>query len=130
MGLHRGGWWAYITHDEQAEEPRITRNLLLRVWAFARPYRLRVAALLLTILLISGVSLVSPLLYRDLIDNAIPNGDRTRLNWLALGMIAVAVSQAAPGLAVPLLGITLILAWLAFIWLARFRFHQRRAGES
>lgn len=97
MGLHGGGWRAYITHDEEAEHPRITRNLLLRVWTFARPYRLRIAALLLTILLISGVSLVSPLLYRDLIDNAIPNGDRTRLNWLALGMIAIPILNGALG---------------------------------
>jgi len=51
----------------------------------------------LTILLISAVSLVSPLLYRDLIDVAIPNGDGSRLNWLALGMIAIPVLNGAIG---------------------------------
>ncbi len=97
MGLHGGGWWAYISHDQESESPTITRELLLRVWTFAQPYRLRVAGLLLTILLISAVSLVSPLLYRDLIDVAIPNGDGSRLNWLALGMIAIPVLNGAIG---------------------------------
>jgi ATP-binding cassette subfamily B protein len=97
MGLHGGGWRAYITHDQEAESAAITRDLLLRVWSFSQPYRLRIAALLLTILLISGLALVSPLLYRDLIDNAVPNGDRARLNWLALGMIALPVLNGAIG---------------------------------
>ncbi len=97
MGLHGGGWWAYISHDQESESPTITRQLLRRVWTFAQPYWLRVAGLLLTILLISAISLVSPLLYRDLIDVAIPNGDRARLNWLALGMIAIPVLNGAIG---------------------------------
>ena len=87
--MHGSGWWAYLTYDEKQDKPVITGDLLGRVWEFARPYRLQVTALLLTILAISGISLVSPLLYRDLIDNAIPNRDFTRLNWLALGMIGI-----------------------------------------
>jgi ATP-binding cassette subfamily B protein len=97
MGVHSGGWRAFVTHDEEAEHARITRDLLLRVWTFARPYRLPVAALLITILLLTGLSLLSPLLYRDLIDNAIPNRDQTRLNWLALGMIAIPVLNGLVG---------------------------------
>jgi ATP-binding cassette subfamily B protein len=97
MSVHSAGWWAYISHDQKRERPTITRDLLRRVWAFARPYRVRVAGLLLTILLISGLSLVSPLLYRDLIDNAIPNGDLARLNLLALGMIAIPLLNGVVG---------------------------------
>ena len=89
MGFHSSGWFSYISHDEKAEKPVITSQLLKRVWEFARPYRLQVASLLFTILMISGISLISPLLYRDLIDNALPNRDFNRLNWLALGMIAI-----------------------------------------
>jgi len=97
MGMH-GGWWAYIRHDEKQDQPQITRELIGRVWDFAAPYRLRVAGLLLTILLISSITLISPLLYRDLIDNAIPNGDFTRLNWLALGMIAIPILNGIIGI--------------------------------
>jgi ATP-binding cassette subfamily B protein len=97
MGMHGGGWWAFISRDEEAQRPGITQDLLRRVWAYARPYRLRTGALLLTILLISALSLVSPLLYRDLIDNAIPNGDLRRLNLLALAMIALPILNGALG---------------------------------
>ena len=89
MGFHGGGWFSYIRHDDQSEKPGINKELIHRVWEYARPYWFQVASLLFTILVISGISLISPLLYRDLIDNAIPNRDFGRLNWLALGMIAI-----------------------------------------
>ena len=89
MSFHGGGWFAYLSHDEKENQPVITRELLLRVWRFAEPYWLRVGGLLVSILLVTGLGLLSPLLFRDLIDNAIPNRDFARLNWLALGMIGI-----------------------------------------
>ncbi|MFN2152849.1 MAG: ABC transporter ATP-binding protein [Anaerolineales bacterium] len=97
MGFHGGGWFAYIRHDKDQDQPKISRQLLLRVWNFARPYWLLVSGLLITILLISGISLISPLLYRNLIDYAIPNADITRLNWLALGMIGIPILNGVIG---------------------------------
>ena len=97
MSVHGRGWFAYIRHDEKQQTP-ITRELLWRIWDFARPYRSRITLLLLTILLISGLSLIPPLLFRDLIDVAIPNADYTRLNWLALGMIAIPLLNGGIGI--------------------------------
>jgi ATP-binding cassette subfamily B protein len=97
MGFHRGGWWAYVRHDDEQDKPQITRELLTRVWKFAKPYRWLVVGLSITILLISSITLISPLLYRDLIDNAIPNGNLTRLNLLALGMIGVPILNGLIG---------------------------------
>jgi ATP-binding cassette subfamily B protein len=97
MGFHGGGWWAYIRHDEEQDRPKITRDLIYRVWGFAKSYRWLVVGLLTTILLISAITLISPLLFRDLIDNAIPNGNLKRLNLLALGMIAVPVLNGVIG---------------------------------
>lgn len=97
MGMHRSGWFSYLSHDDKQDKPVITRDLLARVWGFASPYRLRVIALLVTILAISGISLISPLLYRDLIDTAIPNRDVARLNWLALGMITIPIVNGIIG---------------------------------
>ncbi len=97
MGFHNAGWFAYLRHDEKQDRPVITRALVGRVWEFARPYQTRVVGLLFTILLISGISLISPLLFRDLIDNAIPNEDRTRLGWLAVGMIGIPLLNGAIG---------------------------------
>jgi len=95
--MHSSGWFSYLSHDDKQSKPVITRELLARVWGFAHPYRLRVTGLLVTILAISGISLISPLLYRDLIDIAIPNRDVARLNWLALGMIAIPIVNGIIG---------------------------------
>jgi ATP-binding cassette subfamily B protein len=97
MGFHGGGWWAFIRHDEEQDKPKITRELLLRVWDFAKPYKWLVVGLLTTILIVSAITLISPLLYRDLIDNAIPNGNIKRLNLLALGMIGVPLLNGTIG---------------------------------
>ncbi|KPL08227.1 ABC transporter [bacterium SM23_57] len=97
MGFHGGGWWAFIRHDEEQDRPKITRELLLRVWDFAKPYKWLVVGLLSTILIVSAITLISPLLYRDLIDNAIPNGNIKRLNLLALGMIGVPILNGVIG---------------------------------
>ncbi len=39
MGFHGGGWWAFLSQDEQQDRPIVTRDLLVRVWGFARAPR-------------------------------------------------------------------------------------------
>ena len=98
MGWTGGNWWAFISHDEEQAPPSVSKELLLRVWQFARPYRGQIAVLLFTILLITGLSLLPPLLIRDLIDNALPNRNASRLNLLALGLIAVPLVNGIIGI--------------------------------
>ena len=89
MGFNGGGWWAYFSHDEEQDRPSVDRSLLSRVWVYARPYRLKVAGLLVTILIISGLSLIPPLLFRELIDAALPEENVRQLTFLALGMVLI-----------------------------------------
>ena len=89
MGFHGGNWWSYIRYDEEQDRPDISSDLLKRVAVHARPYWKGVVIILVTILGISLLSLLPPLLIRDLIDTALPDSDIPRLNRLALGMIAV-----------------------------------------
>jgi len=96
--FHGGGWFAYLRKDEK-ERPTLSRELLRRVWGFAHPYRWQVLMLLSTIALISGITALTPLLMRDLIDNALPNGDLTRLNRVALGLIAIPLVNGLIGIA-------------------------------
>lgn len=97
MGHHGSGWFSYISHDDQAEQPVLTGKLIRRVWDFAKPYWLQVLGLLLTILIVSGLSLISPLLYRDLIDVALPEKNFRRLNILALGMVGIPILNGVIG---------------------------------
>ena len=70
---------------------QVNRSFLKRVAAYARPYWMQVLLLVVFIAVTAALSLVSPLLIRDLIDNALPNGNITRLNWLALGLFVLPV---------------------------------------
>ena len=89
MTFHGGNWFSFIRYDEEQDRPQVSRGLLRRVAGFARPYWRWVLAIFITILGISLLSLLPPLLIRDLLDTAIPQRDARRLNLLALGMIAV-----------------------------------------
>ncbi len=86
-----GGWWSFISFDESKGKARIDRALLRRVFAYARPHQRAVLIVLVTIVAISLLELIPPLLYRELIDNVLPNRNAARLNWLALGMLGVPV---------------------------------------
>ncbi|MES0338762.1 MAG: ABC transporter ATP-binding protein [Anaerolineales bacterium] len=98
MGFHGGGWGAFLRHDEQ-EQPQLSWRLLRRVAAYARPYWLKLVVVLITMVGISLISLIPPLLIRDFIDHAIPARDTARLNWLALGMVAVPLINGLLGVA-------------------------------
>jgi ATP-binding cassette subfamily B protein len=97
VGGHRGGWFSYIRYDEELDRPEVSRDLLLRVAAIARPYWRGVVIMLATMFLISLISLIPPLLIRDLLDNALPNGDSSRITLLAIGMILVPVINGLLG---------------------------------
>ena len=89
---------AYL-RDDYDKRPDFSWVLLRRVWEFAKPYRWRVVGLLVTILLITAISLVSPLLFRAMIDVAIPEGDSQMITLLALGMMAVPLISGVIGVA-------------------------------
>ena len=84
------GGWGSIIHAPD-ERPRVTWDLLRRVLRYAAPYRLYIVGMLSIILLSTGLSLLTPLIMRDLIDKTIPSGNVTRLVWLALALLALPI---------------------------------------
>ena len=66
MGIGRG-WRTFVRYDESAEAP-LSRALLWRVFSYIRPYRGQMATMLISVLLITLIELIPPLLIRDLID--------------------------------------------------------------
>lgn len=95
--MHNSGWWSYIRYDEEKDKPTIDRALLQRVIRYGKPYWFRTGVMLVTIFVITLLSLVPPLLYRDLIDRALPDRDFARLNLLALGMIGIPIINGLVG---------------------------------
>ena len=89
--MYDRSWWSYIAYDKSQGKARIDRALLRRIFTYAWPHRFGVLMVLVTIVATSLLGLIPPLLYRDLIDNVLPQGNVRRLNLVALGMIGIPV---------------------------------------
>jgi ATP-binding cassette subfamily B protein len=96
MGFHGGGgWFIYFRSDDSGKHKQVTWPLLKRVLGYARPYRRKIILMLITILLTTGLGLLTPLIFRDLIDHTLPSGDTKRLNLLAVGLILIPIANGA-----------------------------------
>jgi ATP-binding cassette, subfamily B, bacterial len=92
---HGGGWFMYMRSGD--EKPKLTRELLLRVLAYARPYWWHIAGMLVTILIGTGLSLVGPLIFRQMIDKVLPAKDVNRLILLALALLFIPIIDGVIG---------------------------------
>jgi ATP-binding cassette subfamily B protein len=75
------------------------RSELRRIGALFAPYRKPLGSVLALIALSAGLSMISPFLLREILDQAIPDRDTELLTWLVLGMIAIAIVTGALGVA-------------------------------
>ncbi len=87
MTFHGSSWWSVLHAPE--EKPRLTRGLLRRVAHYAYPYRWRIGLMLFLILAASGLTLLTPLILRQLIDHTLPNGDLPGLGVLVLALLII-----------------------------------------
>ena len=77
----------------------LDRETIRRVGTFARPYRAQLIGFVAMITVGAGLALVPPLLFRSIIDDTIPSGDRRQLVVLGLVVIGAAVLAAVVQLA-------------------------------
>jgi ATP-binding cassette, subfamily B, bacterial len=70
-------------------KPKVTIPLLKRVLKYALPYRFMIIATLLLILAQTAVTVVNPLIMRDLIDRTIPQKNFQRLILLAAALLVI-----------------------------------------
>jgi len=85
---HGGGMGRSV--DEPPKRP-VARETLVRVAKLYRPYRFALLVVAGFILVSAVLQIVTPLLIRQIIDDAIPNNDRNLLATLTGGMMLVAV---------------------------------------
>ena len=79
----------------EVEGMHLNRVIVRRVWRFARPYRRALLGFLAVIVASALVSLVPPLLFRAIIDDAIADQDRGLLHLLAGLVVVAAIADAA-----------------------------------
>jgi len=79
-----------------ADAPKgVSRETIRRVWAFSRPYRSKVILFVVLIVIGTVVGIIPTLAFRDIIDNAIADSNRSRLNTLGLVVVVAALLSAA-----------------------------------
>ncbi len=90
MGPH-----AMMPSDASAVDgASLNRQIVRRVWGFARPYRRSIAGFLGAIITMALLGLAPPLLFRSILDDAIPQGNRGLLTLLALLAVGAAVADS------------------------------------
>ena len=85
--MHGSGWWMSTRQGD--EKPKMTRQLLLRVLSYARGYGWHLAGMLVTILLTTGLSLLTPLIFRNMIDVVIPARNTNQLALLSAALLGI-----------------------------------------
>ena len=91
--MHGGGWFAYMRSGD--EKPKVTKELLLRVLTYAREYWWHIGGMLVTILLTTGLSLLTPLIFRNMIDVVLPAKDTQRLIWLGVALLGIPIIEGS-----------------------------------
>lgn len=81
--------------DEPKEKTKVSPRDLLRLLSYARPYRVRLAIALLSLIVASGLGLASPKVVGLLIDAAFGQHDLHKLNILVLLLVGLFAVQAA-----------------------------------
>ena len=70
---------------------RLAPGTTRRIVAFARPYRRFIAAFLVTVVLDAMTVVVTPLLFKVIIDDGVVKGSTTVVVWTAVGVAGLAV---------------------------------------
>ena len=73
------------------DKPKVTKQLLLRVLNYAKPYWKHIGGMLIVIIFSTALSLVSPLIFRYLIDVILPTKDLNKLTIFAIALLLVPI---------------------------------------
>ena len=88
---------------ERPADPAVRRAYLKRIVALFKPYRRRLSGVLALIIFSSALGVIPALLLREVIDDALPNGNTRLLGWLVAGMVGIAIVTGALGVVQTLL---------------------------
>ena len=84
----------HLTEEEKANMPKVTKELLLRILSYLKPYTFQFILVFITILLSATVGLLPSIITGKIVDKALVDRDMAMLIQLCLAAFAaVAVSQ-------------------------------------
>jgi ATP-binding cassette subfamily B protein len=86
--------WSFQRDREAVRDKQVDRETMRRVLRFARPYRRQLVLFVVTVVASAVAAAIPPLLFRSLIDTAVPEEDRTMVAVLATAAVLLAVAAA------------------------------------
>lgn len=93
-------WQMYrsLTRDSSVKSKRVSRELVLRILTYARPYKFIISLFLITLVIASLLSVAQPLLFRRIVDQGITPGDASIVTWTAVLIALLAIGDSGLGL--------------------------------
>ncbi|MBG7617339.1 MAG: ABC transporter ATP-binding protein, partial [Chloroflexi bacterium] len=85
----------HIFNDAPEKKPEITWRVLKRVLSYAIPYRKLIIWMLFLTLAVAGLSLITPLILRYLIDETLISGDLQQLLFFSIALLLIPLSLGA-----------------------------------
>lgn len=101
MSLHGGNPWAAyqgFTNDRSVKKKQLSSGTLKRVMTYATEFRAYIVAYLSLLVFDSLLVVAAPLLFKQIVDIAIPNKDSGMVIYLSLLIAGTAILGAALGL--------------------------------
>jgi ATP-binding cassette subfamily B protein len=86
--------WRRMSQDPDVAEHQLSPGVVWRVLRFAKPYRVLISIFVALVILMSALSVAPPLLFRQIIDNGILQGDRQVVITLSVTVAGLALRQA------------------------------------
>jgi ATP-binding cassette, subfamily B, bacterial len=83
-----------MSQDPDVAEHQLSPGVVWRILRFAKPYRVLISIFVALVILTSALSVAPPLLFRQIIDNGILQGDRQVVITLSVTVAGLALLQA------------------------------------
>ncbi|ARU63441.1 ABC transporter [Tumebacillus avium] len=92
-----GRFYSNYDWGQNGKKPELKKESLVRIYRYFLPYWRLLAGVVLCILAAAGLALLQPLFIKWIVDTAIPDGNLSLLNMLAIGMVLAAILQGLIG---------------------------------
>ena len=94
MAQHWQTMAGFRRDSDALEGKHFERDVVRRVLRFARPYRSLIIAFLIAVVLAAVITAIPPLLFRALLDDAVPEENLTMVTLLAAAAVGLALGNA------------------------------------
>lgn len=87
----------HLTEEEKKNRPKVTKELLVRILGYLKPYKFQFILVFLTILISASIGLLPSIITGKIVDQALVNEDMAKLLWLCLAAFGAVIASQVVG---------------------------------